>query len=111
LLLQRFSTTEGPAVAEWEWRPGKDRLNRRNHQGLSLAAGVSVLADPLASSRPDPYPYEATWQTVGSAGGIAVLFVVHTEPARQLDGRVVGRIIGVRKATPHERKAYEEGTF
>ena len=86
-------------------------MNRLNHQGLSLAAGVPVLADPLATSRPDPYPHEARWQTVGSAGGIAVLFVVHTEPTRQADDRMVGRIIGVRKATPHERKAYEEGTF
>ena len=94
----------------WEWHAQKDQQNRRKH-GLSLAAAVLVLADPLAASRPDPYPNEARWQTVGSAGGIAVLFVVHTEPAPQPDGRVVGRIIGVRKATRHERTAYEAGTF
>lgn len=98
-------------MVEWAWDPDKDRLNRLNHQGLSLAAGVPVLADPLATSRPDSYPYEARWQTVGSAGGIAILFVVHTEPTRRPDGRLVGRVIGVRKATIHERKAYEEGTF
>ncbi len=68
---------------------------------MSLAAGVAVLADPLAESRRDPDSREARWQTVGSAGGIAVLFVVHTEPASQPDGRMVGRIIGVRKATAH----------
>jgi uncharacterized DUF497 family protein len=44
-------------------------------------------------------------------GGIAALFVVHTEPVMQPDGRLVGRIIGVRKAMAHERKAYEEGTY
>lgn len=98
-------------MIEWEWDPAKDKLNRLNHEGLSLAAGTAVLTDPLAASRPDPYPHEARWQTVGSAGGIVVLFVVHTEPIEQPDGRLVGRIIGVRKATPHERKAYEEGTF
>jgi uncharacterized protein len=43
-------------VVEWEWDPDKDRLNRLNHQGLSVAAGIPVLADPLATSRPDPYP-------------------------------------------------------
>jgi uncharacterized DUF497 family protein len=75
-------------VVEWKWDPGADRLNRLNHQGLSLAAGVPVLADPLATSRPDPYSYEARWQTLGSAGGLAVLFVVHTEPTRQSDGRL-----------------------
>ena len=98
-------------MVEWEWDAEKDRLNRLNHQGLSLAAGVPVLADPLTASRPDPWPREARWQTIGSAGGIAVLFVVHTEPVQQPEGRLLGRIIGVRKATPHERKAYDEGTF
>jgi len=29
----------------------------------------------------------------------------------QDDGREVGRIISVRKATPRERRAYEEGEF
>ena len=49
------------------------------------------------------------WQTLGSAGGLVVLFVVHTEPVEQPDGTQVGRVISVRKATLHERKTYEEG--
>jgi uncharacterized DUF497 family protein len=36
------------------------------------------------------------------------LFVVHTEAVDQENGRPVGRIISVRKATAGERKAYEE---
>lgn len=98
-------------MIEWQWDPEKDLLNRRRHGGLGLAAGVLVMSDPLAASRPDPATEERRWQTVGSAGGIAVLFVVHTEPVVRPDGRLVGRIIGVRKATPHERKAYEDGAF
>jgi len=87
-------------------------LNRQSHQGLSLAAGVPVLnGDPLAMSRPDSHPDGDCWQTVGNAGGIVVLFVVHTEPVVQEDGHEVGRIISVRKATPHERRAYEKGDF
>lgn len=79
---------------------------------MSLAAGALVLeGDPLATSRPDDHPDRDRWQTVGNAGGIVVLFVVHTEPVEQEGGREVGRIISVRKATGHERKAYEEGTF
>jgi uncharacterized protein len=70
-------------VIEWEWDPEKDRLNWRSHRGLGLAAGAVVFADPLAVSRPDPGPGELPWQTVGSAGGIAVLFVVQTEPTDQ----------------------------
>jgi len=99
-------------VSEWIWDPNKDVLNRQSHQGLSLAAGVPVLnGDPLAMSRPDSHPAGDRWQTVGNAGGIVVLFVVHTEPVVQGDGREVGRIISVRKATPHERRAYEKGDF
>lgn len=40
---------------------------------------------------------------VGSAGGVVVLFVVHTDPVKH----EVGHIISVRKATPHKRSAYE----
>ncbi len=97
-------------MVEWTWDPDKDRLNRRKHQGLGLAAGALVFADPLAISRPDPHPDGDRWRTVGSAAGIAVLLVVHTAPVAGPDGREVGRIISVRKATPRERRAYEEGT-
>ncbi len=96
-------------MIEWEWDPEKDRLNRLNHRDLGLAAGAVVFADPLAVSRPDPGRNAVA--KIGSAGGIAVLFVVHTEPVEQANGRIVGRIISVRKATRHERKAYEDGTF
>lgn len=65
-------------MTEWTWDPDKDRLNRRKHQGL------------------------------GSAAGIAVLLIVYTAPVAGPDGREIGRIISVRKATPHGRRAYEE---
>jgi len=79
---------------------------------MSLAAGVAVLnGDSLALSRPDPHPDGDRWQTVGSAFGIVTLFVVHTDPIEQAAGPDIGRIISVRKATAHERRAYEEGHF
>ena len=49
--------------------------------------------------------------TVGMIGNVAVI-VAHTWP--KLDsgtGVETGRIISARKATAHERKAYEEGDF
>jgi uncharacterized protein len=77
-----------------------------------LAVGVPVLeGDRLAVSRPDPHLDGNRWQTIGNAAGLVILFVVHTEPVRLPDGHEVGRIISVRKATPHERRAYEEGEF
>ena len=95
---------------DWRWDPAKERLNRSKHR-LSLAAAVPVFLDALATSRRDPDSREERWQTIGSAGDFAVVIVIHTEPVRQPDGRMVGRIISVRKATRHERKAYEEGAF
>lgn len=74
--------------------PAKDRENRRKH-------------DPHALSQPDPFPHEERWQTVGAIGQTTI-FVVHTWPESSNE---IGRIISARKATSHERKAYEEGEF
>jgi hypothetical protein len=81
------------------------------HNSLSLADGIPALSDPLAVSRPDPHPDGDRWQLVGSAAGVIVLFVVYTDPVELADGRETGRPISFRKATSHERKAYEEGDF
>lgn len=94
-------------MGRWTWDPAKDVSNLVDH-GLSLADGIPVLdGDPLATSRADEHRDGTRYQTVGSAGGVAVLFIVHTEPGDDAPGR----IISVRRATRHERKAYEEGSF
>jgi uncharacterized protein len=94
----------------WEWNDEKNRTNKRDH-GLSFEAARYVFADPLAVSRPDPYPYEERWQTIGLIGKMTV-FVVHTwAELDPLTGEEIGRIISAREATPHERRIYEEGTF
>ncbi len=74
----------------WIWDEEKNRTNKRDH-GLSFEAAQLVFSDPEAASRPDPHPDGDRWQTLGQVG--------------------TGRIISARKATPHERKAYEEGEF
>jgi uncharacterized DUF497 family protein len=76
-----------------------------------LAYGVRVLADPMVLSQPDPHADGDRWRSIGLADGIAVLFVVHTDPVVQLDGREIGRIVSVRKASARERRAYEEDGF
>jgi uncharacterized DUF497 family protein len=93
----------------WTWDPQKDRKNKRTH-GLGLETASRVFDDPLAVTRPDDTEEEERWQTVGDIEGVLV-FVVHTWPETNRSGEEVGRIIGARKATAHERRAYEEGEF
>jgi hypothetical protein len=88
----------------WTWDPAKDVANRRKHE-LPLSIGVFGLADPLALSQLDPHPDGDRWNTVCEVGGV-VLFIVHTSPE---DDDEPGRIISVRKATAHERRAYRNG--
>jgi hypothetical protein len=97
-------------VPDWIWDAAKDRLNRQHH-GVPLAYGARALADPMVLSRPDPHADGDRWGSIGVADGIAVLFVVHTEPIARSDGRQVGRIISVRKASARERRIYEEDAF
>jgi uncharacterized protein len=49
----------------------------------------------------------------GILSGPVLLLVVHTWPEVEVqsDDDPVGRIVSARKATAHERKAYDEGTF
>jgi uncharacterized protein len=94
----------------WTWDSNKDRANKRKH-GVSFETAQLVFDDPFAISRLHPTSIEERWQTVGFIGPVAV-FVVHTWPeTRSSDSEEVGRIISARKATRHERRAYEEGDF
>ncbi len=80
---------------------------------LSFEAAQYVFADPLAVSRPDPYPNEERWQTIGLIGSM-IVFVVHTYPefaAETALAQEVGRTISARQATPHERRLDEEDSF
>jgi uncharacterized DUF497 family protein len=88
----------------WTWDPKKDLMNRREH-GLPLEVGAAALDDPLSVSQPDPHLDGDRWDTIAVLNGVT-LFIVHTWPDH---GDAPGRIISVRKATAHERRAYENG--
>ena len=90
----------------WTWDDTKSLINRRKH-GLGFETAQLVFDDLLAVSRQEPHPDEERWQTIGMIGNVVVI-VAHTLP-RTDDG--TGRIINARKATPHERRLYEEGNF
>ena len=92
----------------WTWDRDKAAANLAKHK-VSFDLALRVFGDPWQLSRPDPHLDEERWQTIGApfASIPTVLFVVHTE----VDEDGYGRIISARKATPRERKAYEEGEF
>ena len=94
----------------WVWTDEKNRTNKRD-RGLSFETAQLVFDDPLALTRHDPHPDGNRWQTIGLVGPV-VLFVVHSGPETDtVTGEETGRIISARKATAHERKAYEEEEF
>jgi hypothetical protein len=94
----------------WIWEPKKAAANRAKH-GLSFETAARVFDDPLHASKLDPHQDGDRWNTIGLVGPV-LLFVVHTWPKAESPGdEPVGRIISGRKATAHERKAYEEGSF
>jgi uncharacterized DUF497 family protein len=90
----------------WVWDRRKNAANRAKH-GISFETSVLVFDDPLRLSVLDRNEIEARWRTMGQVGG-KVLFVVHTLPD---GGGEEARIISARRATPRERKIYEEGNF
>ncbi len=95
-------------MTNWTWSPAKNRANQRKHR-LSFEKAQRVFDDPLLLSRLDEGSSEERWQSIGLIEGVAVV-VVHTwvEDEGQ---EATGRIISARKATQHEKKAYEEGGF
>ncbi len=94
---------------DWAWDRNKAVANLRKHK-VSFELAARVFDDPDHLSRPDPDPDEARWRTLGRPFGSSpsVLLVVHTDMDDDGQG---GRIISARKATPHERRTYEDGTF
>ncbi len=87
------------------WDEGKNRINRRKH-GVSFESAVRVFEDSRAVSYVERVvDGQERWHTIGLAGGIVVLLVVHT--VEEENGEENVRIISARKAAPRERALYE----
>lgn len=86
----------------FEWDAEKARSNRRKH-GVSFEEAITALADPRAIEAPDLLVPERRI-TIGFSMLHRVLFVVHIETLTA--GRT--RIISARKASPTQRRKYEE---
>lgn len=90
----------------YEWDPKKATANLRKH-GMSFEEAATVFRDPLAITFPDPdYSDEEDREiTIGLTTKHRVVFVSHSPRGDRT------RIISARKATPKERKQYEEGAY
>ena len=89
----------------FEWDERKNRQNRRRHR-LSFEIAAEVFADPFCLTILDQVvDGEERYWTLGRVASI-VLVVVHTIRDEQ-DEEII-RLISARKATPRERRLYEE---
>ena len=90
------------AATDWTWDSRKAAANLRKH-GVLFETACHAVGDEFALSVKDDDPDGDRWRTLGMIGGV-LLFVVHTYSADG-DG---GRIISARRATPAERRSYEQ---
>ncbi|MDZ8260325.1 BrnT family toxin [Nostoc sp. ChiQUE01b] len=90
---------------EFEWNSDKATLNLEKH-GVSFQDAATVFNDPLSITFPDPDHSigESRYVIIGLSGFGQLLVVAHTDRGEKV------RIISARKATPRERRFYEEGS-
>ena len=84
------------------WDPAKARSNAAKH-GVSFEEAASALLDPFALEAPDLLDPARTI-VIGMSGRQRVLFVVTVI----LEGPSAVRIVSARKASPAQRRKYEE---
>lgn len=86
----------------FEWDPRKAASNKRKH-GISFEEAAECFKDPLALFLTEPaYPDRAI--LIGTSKRLRVIVTIYIERSP-----AVIRIVSARKATPHERRHYEEG--
>jgi uncharacterized DUF497 family protein len=87
---------------EFEWDPNKAASNRRKH-GISFIEAATVFGDGLSRTRLDRRAaHEDRCVTIGTSERGRLLVVVYAERGERI------RVISARRATPNERRKYEE---
>lgn len=88
------------------WDDAKSLSNRRKH-GISFEVASQVFADPFCVVLRDcNVGHEDRFWAIGVLRNLVVAVVVHTVSGQE--GEDIVRIISARKATPAERRFYEE---
>jgi uncharacterized DUF497 family protein len=85
---------------DFEWEEAKARTNLAKH-GVSFDEATTVFDDVRAIEAPDFYDPDR-FVLIGRSRLSRVLFVVHCERDQRI------RIISARRATPAQRRKYEE---
>lgn len=94
------------SYTRFEWDEAKNRRNVRKH-GLSLATAARIFEQPHLVHLDTREDYgEDRWMTIGMIG-VAVCVVVYLDCLDEHGTRII-RIISARKATRHEREAFEK---
>lgn len=90
----------------FEWDEYKARENLGKHK-VSFDEAKTVFLDPFSVTIPDPDHSldEERFVDIGTSVNGRVLVIVYTERGANI------RLISCRKATPFERREYEEGYF
>ncbi len=87
---------------EYEWDPAKAAANLRKHK-VDFADAVLALEDPLARTVHDPDASgEERYVALGSDPAGRLLVTVFTRRRKRI------RVISSRRASPAERRHYEE---
>src|SRR5689334_20555928 len=93
------------AMTTFEWDPIKAQSNLSKH-GVAFEDAVLVWQDPFYVTYPDRMvDHELRYHAVGVVGLVTFLLVVHIYVEGN-DEHV--RIVSARRATPQERKIYEQ---
>jgi len=90
----------------FEWDENKAKANFKKHE-VSFEEAKTVFNDPLLLTFPD-FEHsngEQRQLSIGLSAQGRVLIVVHTDRSKNI------RLISGRKATPSERRIYEQGSF
>lgn len=90
----------------FEWDQNKNSANTAKHN-ISFETALLVFFDEFQRTLFDRTEKgEDRWHTLGMAGGVVLLLVVHT--SRDENGEEIIRIISARRATRKERISYEQ---
>jgi uncharacterized DUF497 family protein len=88
--------------------PDKEEENKRKH-GLDFSFAPIIFSDPLVLIVYDRYENgEHRYHAIATIGWTCFV-LVHAYP--DPDNEDLVRVIGLREATPYERKRYEEGDY